>query len=62
MTGNRCEQDFGFPSKEFLTLLSQLGLSLLDRGHNHITDTGCRQSVQSGANALDGYDVKISCS
>lgn len=42
------------------TLLSQLWLSLLDRGHDHVTRTGGRQSVQSSTNALDGDDVEVS--
>jgi hypothetical protein len=38
-------------------LLSQLGLSLLNCSHNHITDTSCGQSVQAGTDTLDGDNV-----
>lgn len=38
-------------------LLSELGLSLLHCGHNHVTDTSSRQSVQAGTDTLDGDDV-----
>lgn len=40
-------------------LLAQLGLSLLDRGHDHVADTGGRQAVQACANGLDGDDVQV---
>jgi hypothetical protein len=40
-------------------LLSQLGLSLLDGGHDHVTDTASGQAVQAGTNTLDGDDVQV---
>jgi hypothetical protein len=40
-------------------LLAELGLSLLDGGHNHVTDTAGRQSVQAGTDTLDGDDVEV---
>lgn len=42
-------------------LLSQLRLSLLDGGHNHISNTTSRQSIQTRTDTLDGDDVEISC-
>jgi hypothetical protein len=41
-------------------LLSELRLSLLDGGHNHVTDTTSGQSVQASTNTLDGNDVEVS--
>lgn len=41
-------------------LLSELGLSLLDGGHDHVTDTTSGQSVQAGTDTLDGDDVEVS--
>jgi hypothetical protein len=42
-------------------LLSELGLSLLDCGHNHVADTASRQSVEASTNTLNGDDVEVSC-
>jgi hypothetical protein len=41
-------------------LLSELGLALLDGGHDHVTDTSSRESVQAGTDTLDGDDVQVS--
>ena len=41
------------------TLLPELGLALLDGGHDHVTDTTSRQSVQAGTDTLDGDDVQV---
>ena len=40
-------------------LLPELRLSLLDGGHDHVTDTGGGQTVKTCANALDGDDVEV---
>jgi len=40
-------------------LLPELRLSLLDGGHDHVTDTGGGQTVETCANALDGDDVEV---
>jgi hypothetical protein len=40
-------------------LLTKLGLSLLDGGHDHVTDTGSGETVQTRTNALDGDDVEV---
>ena len=40
-------------------LLAELGLALLDGGHDHVTDTTGRQSVQAGTDTLDGDDVQV---
>ena len=40
-------------------LLAQLGLALLDGGHDHVTDTAGGQAVQAGADTLDGDDVQV---
>lgn len=40
-------------------LLAEFGLSLLDGGHDHVTDTTGRQSVEAGTDTLDGDDVKV---
>lgn len=40
-------------------LLSELGLTLLDRNHHHITDGGTGKTVKSGTNALDGNNVQV---
>lgn len=42
-----------------MDLLSQLRLSLLDCGHDHVTDTTGGQSVQAGTDTLDGDDVQV---
>ena len=42
-----------------LTLLPQLRLSLLDGGHDHVANTGGRQSVEAGTDTLDGDDVEV---
>jgi hypothetical protein len=42
-----------------LTLLSQLRLSLLDGGHNHVADTSSGQLVETAVNTLDGNDVQV---
>jgi hypothetical protein len=41
-------------------LLSELGLTLLDGGHDHVTGTSGGQSVKSSTAALDGNDVQVS--
>lgn len=43
-----------------MDLLSELRLSLLDGGHDHVTDTTGGQSVQAGTDTLDGDDVEVS--
>jgi hypothetical protein len=40
-------------------LLSQLGLSLLHRGHDHVADTAGGQTVQAGTDTLNGDDVEV---
>lgn len=40
-------------------LLPELRLSLLDGGHDHVTNTGSGQAVETSANALDGDDVEV---
>lgn len=40
-------------------LLTELGLSLLDGGHNHVTDTGSRETVQTSTGTGDGNDVQV---
>lgn len=40
-------------------LLTELGLSLLDGGHDHVTDTGSGKTVQAGTNSLDRDDVQV---
>jgi len=42
-----------------VNLLPQLGLSLLDGGHDHVTDTASGQAVEAGTEALDGDDVQV---
>jgi hypothetical protein len=41
------------------TFLPQLRLPLLDRSHDHITDTRSGKSVESCTDTLDGDDVQI---
>ena len=40
-------------------LLTELRLSLLDGGHDHVTDTGSGETVQTRTNALDRDDVQV---
>jgi hypothetical protein len=40
-------------------LLSQLGLSLLDGGHDHVANTAGGQAVEAGTETLDGDDVEV---
>jgi hypothetical protein len=40
-------------------LLSQLGLSLLDGGHDHVADTTGGETVETGTDTLDGDDVQV---
>lgn len=40
-------------------LLAQLGLTLLDGGDDHVTDTTSGQTVQTGTDTLDGDDVQV---
>ena len=40
-------------------LLAELGLSLLDGGHDHVSDTGSGETVQAGTDTLDGDDVQV---
>jgi hypothetical protein len=40
-------------------LLPELRLSLLDGGHDHVTDTGGGQTVETCTDALDGDDVEV---
>lgn len=42
-----------------MDLLSQLGLSLLDGGDDHVTDTTSGETVQAGTDTLDGDDVQV---
>jgi hypothetical protein len=41
-------------------LLPQLRLALLDRRHDHITDTASRETVETRTDTFDGDDVEIS--
>lgn len=40
-------------------LLTELRLSLLDGGHDHVTDTGSGETVQASTDTLDGDDVQV---
>ena len=40
-------------------LLSELRLTLLDGNHHHITNSGTRQTVKSGTDALDGNNEQV---
>ena len=40
-------------------LLPQLGLSLLDGRHDHVTDTTGRETVKTCSDTLDGDDVQV---
>lgn len=40
-------------------LLLKIRLSLLNSGHNHVTNTGSRQTIKTSLNALNGNDVEI---
>jgi len=40
-------------------LLSQLGLSLLDGGHDHVANTCSGQTVEAGSDTGDGDDVEV---
>ena len=40
-------------------LLPKIGLTLLDGGHNHVTDTSRRQPVEATFDALDGDNVEV---
>jgi hypothetical protein len=44
---------------QWLTLLSQFRLTLLDRSDNHITSTGSRESVQTTLNVADSDNVQV---
>lgn len=43
-------------------LLSEFWLSLLDCGHDHVTDTCCWQTVEPGTESLHRDNVEVSCS
>ena len=40
-------------------LLPEVGLPLLDGGHDHVADAGGRQAVEPALDALDGDDVEV---
>ena len=40
-------------------LFAEFGLSLLDGGHNHVTDTGSGETVKAGSNTSNGDDVQV---
>lgn len=40
-------------------LLPELRLSLLDSGHDHVTDTTSGETVEAGTESLDGDDVQV---
>jgi hypothetical protein len=42
-----------------LTLLSQFGLTLLDRADKHVTTTSGRESVKTTLNVADSNDVQV---
>lgn len=42
-----------------LTLLSELGLTLLDGSDNHVTGGGGRETVETSTNAVDGNNEKV---
>jgi len=42
-----------------LTLLSELGLTLLDGSDNHVTGSGGREPVKTGTDTVDGNDEKV---
>jgi hypothetical protein len=41
------------------TLLSELWLSLLDTGDDHVSRSSSGQSVQSSTNSIDGNDEQV---
>lgn len=43
-------------------LLSQLRLSLLNGGHNHVTNTSSGETVEAGTSTGDGNDVQVASS
>ena len=45
--------------RERHTLFPQVRLSLLDGGHDHVANSGGRQTVQAALDALDGDDVQV---
>lgn len=49
LTDNNCRHD----------LLSELGLTLLNGSHDHVSDTSGGKTVQTCTNALDGNNVKV---
>ncbi len=42
-----------------LTLLTELGLTLLDGSDNHVTGGGGRETVKTGTDAVDGDDEEV---
>lgn len=42
-----------------LTLLTELGLTLLDGSDDHVTGGGGRETVKTSTNAVDGNDEKV---
>lgn len=44
---------------KILTLLSELGLTLLDGSDNHVTGGGGGETVKTSTNAVDGNDEKV---
>ena len=40
-------------------LLPEIGLPLLDGGHDHVADAGGREAVEAALDALDGDDVQV---
>lgn len=42
-----------------LTLLSELGLTLLDGSDNHVTGGGGRETVKTGTDTVDGNDEQV---
>ena len=42
-----------------MDLLAELGLALLDGGHDHVADTTSGESVEAGTDTLDGDDVEV---
>ena len=48
-------------TKLLRTLLSQIGLSFLDAGHDHVTATSSGQLVEASTPATDGDDIQVLC-
>lgn len=57
----KVSESFGEAKQNLRTLLTKFRLALLHRRHDHVTDSGIRETIQMRATAIGFYDIERLC-